>query len=332
MRIIQGIFGPATRGMGRQLVAGCAAVWLVGNGPVLANSLDQIVPNWREANLRASLEPGDTRQVDQGGSFALRIRADQDASVLIVVVNPEGNAELLRPRRPDTTDRVSRGTDLLFPDKGAGVTLYAIMPVGRAYVYVLASPDPLLSDSSSADWVAEARIGQKLAGASASKIAVQRLEIDVKPPAVDQFISKEDFVAFYDPHGLRTRGVCHASRGLAVQFATNSAELTDWGKKQLNEVAAGMQDKRLQGISFAVEGHTDDVGTDSYNMGLSDRRAKRVWTFLTDRGVEDKRLKTEAKGKSDPAVPGTSEQARAQNRRVVIRRLEVSPGCKEAGL
>jgi outer membrane protein OmpA-like peptidoglycan-associated protein len=320
-----------------RLAVSAAIAWLAGTGPAAANSLDQIAPNWPDANLRASLDPPDALRVEQGGKIALRIGVDADATVLIVVVNAEGKAEILRPRRPDTADRVSRGTDLLFPDRLSGEALYANMPVGRAYLYVLASPDPLLTDlGSGTNWIPETQVGQRVAdalrGASATRVAARRLEIEVISPAVDQFISREDFVAFYDPHGFRTRGLCHASRGLAVQFATNSAELTDWGKKQLGEVAAGMQDKRLQEVSFMVEGHTDDVGTESYNMGLSDRRAQRVFMYLTDRGVEEKRLKTEAKGKTDPAVAGTSEQARAQNRRVVIKRLEVSLGCKPGGL
>jgi outer membrane protein OmpA-like peptidoglycan-associated protein len=321
-----------------QRLAACTGVaWLACTGPVSANSLDRITPNWPDANLQASLDPADALRVEQGGKFALRISTDADASVLIVIVNAEGKAEVLRPRRPDTADRVSRGTDLSFPGRLSSQTLYANMPVGRADIYVLASPDPLLADlGSGTDWIPEAQVGQRVAdalrGASAPRVAARRLEIEVTSPAVDQFISKDDFVAFYDPHGFRTRGLCHPSRGLAVQFATNSAELTDWGKKQLSEVADGMQDKRLQEVSFMVEGHTDDVGTESYNMGLSDRRAQRVFMYLTDRGVEEKRLKTEAKGKTDPAVAGTSEQARAQNRRVVIKRLEESLGCKPGGL
>ena len=313
-----------------RLLAGAAC--LACAVPANATSLDRILPSWQEVNLRAALEPADISQVQQGDKFALRIRADADASVLIVVVNADGKAEVLRPRQ----QRVSPGTDLLFPDSAAGETLYANMPVGLAHIYVLASAVPLLANPRSAEqWIPEAQIGQGISDglrvSNNAKVGVQRLDIKVNPPAVDQFISKEDFVGFYDPHGLRTRGVCHVSRGLAVQFATNSAELTDWGKQQLGEVAAGMEDKRLQEVSFVVEGHTDDVGTDSYNMGLSDRRAKRVLMYLTDRGVEDKRLKAEAKGKSDPAVAGTSEQARAQNRRVVIKRIEASAGCKEGG-
>jgi outer membrane protein OmpA-like peptidoglycan-associated protein len=319
------------------LTAICSGfAWFLASGGAYASSLDDITSTWPEANLRVALSQPDSRQVEQGTNFGLRIGADQDASVLLILVNSQDKAEVLRPHREDTADRISRGTELLFPDTSVGETLYANMPVGKAYVYVLASPDTLVPDSdpavSAGNWVSEAQIGRKLVDALRAKdgkIAVRRIAIDVTSPAVDQFISSQDFVAFYDPQGPRTRGVCHPARGLAVQFAHDSAELTDWGKKQLSEVASGMQDQKLRGLAFVIEGHTDDQGSDEYNLGLSDRRAKRVQVYLADRGVDEDRLKKLAMGKAGPAVEGQSAEARAQNRRVVIKRLDNSAECAE---
>ncbi len=317
------------------LKCGCFAGLLLSGGSH-ANSFDDMISTWPEANLRAGLLQADGRQVEQGAKFGVRIAADQDASVLLILVNSQDQAEVLRPHREDTADRIARGTDLIFPEATAGETLFAAMAVGRVYMYVFASPEALISNgdplASTDTWVPEAEIGRKLLDALKArdgKIAVRRIVIDVTSPAVSQFISSQDFVEFYDPRGPRTRAVCRPSRGLAVQFAFDSAELTEWGKKQLSAVATGMQDQKLRALAFLIEGHTDDLGSDEYNLGLSGRRAERVKMFLSGRGVDEGRLSKLAMGKSDPAVPGHSDEARAQNRRVMIKRLDNSADCTE---
>ena len=73
----------------------------------------------------------------------------------------------------------------------------------------------------------------------------------------------------------------------------------------------------LKGHWIAVYGYTDDIGTQTYNLQLSQRRARAVRDFLVQTGIPATTI-TSAKGfgKSDPRVPGDSEQARAANRRV----------------
>ena len=65
-----------------------------------------------------------------------------------------------------------------------------------------------------------------------------------------------------------------------------------------------------------IQGHTDDQGDDDYNLDLSMRRAKSVRTYLVQSGVEESRLLAQGYGESAPLQPGTSEEARAANRRV----------------
>jgi len=67
-----------------------------------------------------------------------------------------------------------------------------------------------------------------------------------------------------------------------------------------------------------VYGHTDDIGTEEYNMGLSERRAQAVRDYLAQAGVDPGIIDTEGFGKSQPLVPGTSEEARGKNRRVEL--------------
>ncbi|HJN74323.1 MAG TPA: OmpA family protein [Myxococcota bacterium] len=65
-----------------------------------------------------------------------------------------------------------------------------------------------------------------------------------------------------------------------------------------------------------IQGHTDDQGDEEYNLDLSMRRAKSVRSYLVQSGVEESRLMAQGYGESQPLQPGTSEEARAANRRV----------------
>ena len=78
-----------------------------------------------------------------------------------------------------------------------------------------------------------------------------------------------------------------------------------------------------------VEGHTDNVGTDEYNLGLSRARANSVRDFLMLQGVSGMRIVAEGFGKLYPVASNDTESGRAQNRRVEIVILD--PGVSAAG-
>jgi OmpA-OmpF porin, OOP family len=70
------------------------------------------------------------------------------------------------------------------------------------------------------------------------------------------------------------------------------------------------------GITVNVEGHTDSVGSDAYNQGLSERRAKSVVDYLVSKGIDAGRLIPSGYGESRPAASNDTDEGRAQNRRV----------------
>ncbi len=67
-----------------------------------------------------------------------------------------------------------------------------------------------------------------------------------------------------------------------------------------------------------VIGHTDSVGSQSYNQGLSERRANSVAQALVQRGVSPNRIYTSGRGLSEPIASNATEEGRARNRRVEI--------------
>jgi outer membrane protein OmpA-like peptidoglycan-associated protein len=75
-----------------------------------------------------------------------------------------------------------------------------------------------------------------------------------------------------------------------------------------------------------IEGHTDSDGSDSYNLDLSDRRAKSVRRYLIDKGVDAGRLEAKGFGETKPIAPNDTEEGKAQNRRVEFRIVNIDKG------
>ena len=99
-----------------------------------------------------------------------------------------------------------------------------------------------------------------------------------------------------------------------IHFDFNSYEVLSEDTTSLNEVAkllAQFFDARLKLI-----GHTDDVGSDEYNMDLSRMRARSVANYLNMRGIDDSRIITEGRGKRQPVTREQTDAARRKNRRV----------------
>ena len=71
-----------------------------------------------------------------------------------------------------------------------------------------------------------------------------------------------------------------------------------------------------------VNGHTDFIGTEAYNLALSEQRAASVMDALKERGVDPARLKLAWHGSRNPAADNATEGGRQQNRRVEFELLE----------
>ena len=86
-----------------------------------------------------------------------------------------------------------------------------------------------------------------------------------------------------------------------IEFAFDSERLTAGARQQLDNIAAVLQDPLFRGLVIRIEGHTDAVGPDDYNLDLSRRRARTVRDYLIARhAIEPRRLPAEGKGETDP--------------------------------
>jgi len=75
-------------------------------------------------------------------------------------------------------------------------------------------------------------------------------------------------------------------------------------------------------VKIEISGHTDNYGSDEYNQKLSIERAKTVYRFLVDNGIDSNRLSYKGYGKDKPIAPNDKEENRAKNRRTEILILE----------
>ena len=102
-----------------------------------------------------------------------------------------------------------------------------------------------------------------------------------------------------------------------VNFETGS-DILKAGNANVLESAAGIL-LRYPDMQIEVAGHTDDVGSEANNLGLSERRARTVHNVLIRRGVAEDRLTFKGYGETQPIADNTSADGRATNRRVELR-------------
>lgn len=107
-----------------------------------------------------------------------------------------------------------------------------------------------------------------------------------------------------------------------VWFDFDRSVLKPGSDRALDEVLELLQndpDLRLE-----VQGHTDSVGSDAYNMRLSQERANAVVDWLIDKGVDENRLYAQGYGESVPVADNSTDGGRAENRRVEV----INPECE----
>lgn len=103
--------------------------------------------------------------------------------------------------------------------------------------------------------------------------------------------------------------------GVPIHFALNSDQLADTSHTLMDTVVTFLK-KNPDVIKMEVSAHTDNIGSDAYNLDLSKRRARTVVNYLINQGVEPERLEPIGYGESRPLNDNSTEAMRDINRRV----------------
>jgi|SRR6218665_2105850 len=103
---------------------------------------------------------------------------------------------------------------------------------------------------------------------------------------------------------------------MTVCFGFNSSVLDIETRHELDTIVAKLDS--LSDYTVHLSGHTDNIGSNSYNDQLSNQRALSVRKYLISKNIDSTKIIIDYFGESQPEVPNTSEENRALNRRVEI--------------
>jgi outer membrane protein OmpA-like peptidoglycan-associated protein len=110
--------------------------------------------------------------------------------------------------------------------------------------------------------------------------------------------------------------------GLQVTFESgllfdyDSDVLRSAARQNLATLASSLE--KYPNTDLLIVGHTDSIGTDTYNQGLSERRAASAANYLASQGVARTRLRSAGRGETEPVVPNDTDADRQKNRRVEV--------------
>jgi len=106
-----------------------------------------------------------------------------------------------------------------------------------------------------------------------------------------------------------------------IFFESASYELKETSKAELNFVVEFMT--RNPKMEIEIQGHTDNVGTDSDNLTLSQNRANSVRQYIIDQGIESGRISAQGYGETIPVASNETDAGRAQNRRTEFKIIDL---------
>lgn len=106
-----------------------------------------------------------------------------------------------------------------------------------------------------------------------------------------------------------------------VKFASGKANLTDAGKEVIDNFISQLKAEN-KNVYIEIQGHTDNQGSEDYNLKLGQQRADAVRQYLSENGIPLHRISTISYGETRPISDNKTKDGRSANRRVVIQVLE----------
>lgn len=186
-----------------------------------------------------------------------------------------------------------------------GNSNYGSDPVAQVTALYNSNPDICIHVISLADTPKGKETIKTIAGMRKCSVVVEAADLIRSDAVVAQFVND----VFFD---TVTGGRIDLR---SVQFAFDSDVITDDSAAVLDTVAAMLKDSPR---NVEIGGHTCSIGTDEYNMGLSQRRANSVKNYLVRQGVPASSMTAKGYGESNPKFDNRTEEGRRLNRRAEI--------------
>jgi len=105
-----------------------------------------------------------------------------------------------------------------------------------------------------------------------------------------------------------------------IFFDFNQFEINPRSYTELNEVIKFLNDNPK--LKVEISGHTDNVGVESYNQQLSQKRAQAIVSYFLSKGISTSRLSQKGLGSQKPIKPNDTEENRQVNRRIEFKVIE----------
>lgn len=154
-------------------------------------------------------------------------------------------------------------------------------------------------------------IGAAVGGATGAIIGRR---MDKQKQELEQVLPEEATVEMVEEEGQPPALKITFDSG--ILFATNSSTVSDASKSALRNFARNLEQN--PDTDLKIVGHTDNTGRVDYNQTLSEKRAKSVYDYLLEEGVNSRRMVYEGKGIHQPVADNNTVEGRAKNRRVEI--------------
>jgi outer membrane protein OmpA-like peptidoglycan-associated protein len=124
------------------------------------------------------------------------------------------------------------------------------------------------------------------------------------------------------------RRMLHWISAEEIRFAASSANLSLSSHAMLERLVGFAED--CPGAVLTITGHTDELGSPTYNQRLSEQRAAAVADFLEHRGVSRERLHVRGAGASEPIADNSTAYGRERNRRIELELVSAEAGAQRA--
>jgi outer membrane protein OmpA-like peptidoglycan-associated protein len=281
--------------------------------------------------LEAWLDGSAPDQVRVGDEVSFRVRAEKDAYLTTLYVDAGGAVTVIFSG--GDSHRLQAGQMRHFPPEGGGQRMLAQPPLGAEFVFAIATLEPLPQDIFTN---AERKLvlvherpedGRHLAQRLADYLSILP-EGSVDVAWFSQEVVPEDTPRRYSTTTIvqhfttRTRSLTRPKLDLDIQFEFGSDRLTETARQDLDELGRALEHPAMKNRRFELGGHTDDVGSETYNLSLSQKRAQSARSYLLEKyEIAPETLRPAGYGEAQPLMTGTSDEARRRNRRVVIEQL-----------
>jgi peptidoglycan-associated lipoprotein len=161
--------------------------------------------------------------------------------------------------------------------------------------------------------------GKKPAPTPPEPVVEAPAPVVVPPPVVEVPRESEEEIArrALEEARRRLQGIMDRIMASDIYFEFDQHQLTAESRNTLNTVAAMLREEPK--FTILVEGHTDERGTESYNLTLGAKRANAVREYLVNYGIAANRISTISYGEERPKAVGSDESSWALNRRAAFK-------------